>query len=103
MTLDHLREIALIQISQSQRNAPMTIIDTTLYANGALRLSRHGAGKGGDILVHTATGKQLELPEDSDAAAIIADELANGYGPVAIFNEIARRYRLTLFALQRAP
>ena len=28
----------------------MTIIDTTLYANGALRLSRHGAGKGGNVL-----------------------------------------------------
>lgn len=104
MTLDHMREIALIQISQAQRTPIiMTLIDTTLYADGALRLSRHGAGKGGDVLAHTATGKQLELPDNNEAAAIIADELANGYEPVAIFNEVARRYRLALFALQRTP
>lgn len=39
MTLDHLREIALIQISQSQRNAVMTkhryLVDTTKAAMAA--------------------------------------------------------------------
>jgi hypothetical protein len=45
----------------------MTIIDTTLYANGALRLSRHGAGRGGNVLVHVPSGKQLQI-EDADGA-----------------------------------
>jgi hypothetical protein len=31
MTLDHLREIALIQISQSQRNAAMTVYSPTTH------------------------------------------------------------------------
>jgi hypothetical protein len=72
VTLDQIREIALIQISQSQRNAPMTIIDTALYANGALRLSRHGAGKGGNVLTHLATNSSVEI---SDEGAERIDEV----------------------------
>lgn len=69
MTLDHMREIALIQISQAQRTPAMTIIDTALYANGALRLSRHGAGHGDTVLTRTWDGKSLTLA-DEDTAAI---------------------------------
>jgi hypothetical protein len=47
----------------------MTIIDTTLYANGALRLSRHGAGRGGNVLVHVASGRQVQLTD------VTADEV----------------------------
>lgn len=49
----------------------MTIIDTTLYANGALRLSRHGAGKGGNVLTLVATGETTTL---SDAIVSLVDE-----------------------------
>lgn len=42
----------------------MTILEPILYANGALRLTRHGAGKGGNVLVlegeHT---RQLDIPD----------------------------------------
>jgi hypothetical protein len=41
----------------------MTIIDTTLYANGALRLSRHGAGRGGNVLMHIASGAQCVIDD----------------------------------------
>lgn len=42
----------------------MTIIDTTLYANGALRLSRHGAGRGDTVLQRTdATGFAFTVPD----------------------------------------
>lgn len=54
----------------------MTIIDTTLYANGALRLSRHGAGRGGNVLTLVATGESLELT-DTDAEHF--DDLVKRY------------------------
>lgn len=38
----------------------MTIIDTTLYANGALRLTDHGPRGGGLVLVHTRTNGRTE-------------------------------------------
>jgi hypothetical protein len=41
----------------------MTIIDTAIYANGALRLSRHGAGRGGNVLVHVPTGQQFPIQD----------------------------------------
>jgi len=53
----------------------MTIIDTTLYCNGALRLSRHGKGRGGNILLLTQGDgeggrhvEQITIPD-----AIVAD------------------------------
>jgi hypothetical protein len=51
----------------------MTIIDTTLYANGALRLSRHGAGRGGNVLMldHNGTTDQCNL---SDAIADLVEQ-----------------------------
>jgi hypothetical protein len=45
----------------------MTILEPILYANGALRLTRHGAGKGGNILVLEVDGEgtteQVELTD----------------------------------------
>lgn len=41
----------------------MTIIDTTLYANGALRMSDHGR-HGGVVLMCVPTGAQLTVPPD---------------------------------------
>lgn len=49
----------------------MTIIDTTLYANGALRLSRHGAGRGGTVLMHVPSGKQIDVPAEIEDAVTI--------------------------------
>lgn len=56
----------------------MTIIDTTLYANGALRLSRHGAGKGGNVLVHVASGQQVEITDEgAERIAEVDQNFAN--------------------------
>jgi hypothetical protein len=55
----------------------MTIIDTTLYCNGELRLARHGAGRGGTVLVHTATGKQFTVPDNE------TDDLVQEIGKVS--------------------
>lgn len=41
----------------------MTILEPTLYANGALRLTRHGTGKGGNVLVFVPTGEQCEVSD----------------------------------------
>ena len=41
----------------------MTILEPTLYANGALRLTRHGAGKGDTVLLYTPTGEQFTVPD----------------------------------------
>jgi hypothetical protein len=54
----------------------MTIIDTTLYANGALRLSRHGAGKGGNILVHVATDEQFTVHPE---CLVAVEEMLQSY------------------------
>lgn len=51
----------------------MTIIDTTLYADGALRLSRHGKGRGDTVLTHTPTGKQFTV--DDAETKDLADEI----------------------------
>jgi len=42
----------------------MTIIDTTNHLNGTLRLSRHGAGRGGNVLMHVGTNSQCEISDD---------------------------------------
>lgn len=72
----------------------MTIIDTTLYANGALRLSRHGAGRGGTVLTHVPTGRQFTVPDNETAD--LADEIekyaATSYGPESVFNRLARDF-----------
>lgn len=72
----------------------MTIVDTTLYANGALRLSRHGAGRGGNILVHTASGQSVDL-KDKDASVVderIKGMLGKGSSETAVFNYFAFVY-----------
>jgi hypothetical protein len=76
----------------------MTIIDTTLYANGALRLSRHGAGRGGDVLVDTVSGKQIELPPtiDIDLLDLGIEQMADaGVRPSTIMARIALVHGLT--------
>lgn len=59
----------------------MTILEPVLYANGALRLTRHGAGRGGNILVlerDDGTTDQVELPEDKLQDAVIQLNHMNG-------------------------
>lgn len=50
----------------------MTIIDTTLHYSGALRLANHGAGKGGIVLTHVATGEQIDI-HPATVDAVLAD------------------------------
>lgn len=58
----------------------MTIIDTTLYANGALRLSRHGAGRGGTVLHLIETGEQLDIPDEIDKQVVTYVEADAHFG-----------------------
>lgn len=71
----------------------MTTIDTTLYADGALRLSRHGAGKGGTVLLLTATGAQVDIPEalERDVVAYMEGDIRLGIGAETAFN-MAKHY-----------
>lgn len=39
----------------------MAHIDTYNYLNGELRLSIHGARRGGNVLMHTPTGRQTKV------------------------------------------
>ena len=67
----------------------MTIIDTTLYADGALRLSRHGAGRGDTVLLRTWDSKQITIQDADTSAAqqlIAAEE--NVVDPVDIFHHV---------------
>lgn len=69
----------------------MTTIDTTLYANGALRLTRHGAGRGGNVLLLVNNGngrtEQCELT-DAKADELEAGFLQSGSAPIAMFDVI---------------
>lgn len=71
----------------------MTTIDTTLYADGALRLARHGAGKGGTVLMLTATGEQVDIPDhiERDVVAYVEGDIRLGIGAAVAFNT-ARSY-----------
>ena len=73
----------------------MTIIDTTLYANGALRLSRHGAGRGGNVLTHVPSGEQVSIPDASLHSVIeLCSETSekNAMNLVADLHEQYNRY-----------
>ncbi len=41
----------------------MPTFDTYLYANGALRLTRHGDRAGGTVLMHVPSGQQFTVPD----------------------------------------
>lgn len=78
----------------------MTIIDTTTYCNGELRLAKHGAGKGGNVLLHVPSGRQIEL---TDAGAANAPRVVhnmldhppkNQWASADIFDNIARYWRI---------
>lgn len=76
----------------------MTIIDTTLYADGALRLSDHGPRGGGLVLKHEG-GKQVDITyHNHDTGAIITPMLSReitamvrcNYEPEVILEQIAQ-------------
>jgi len=71
----------------------MTIIDTTNYLNGKLRLSRHGAGTGGNVLLHVESGDTLEL---SDADVVKAQHqirhMAGQVSAEILFSALSRIY-----------
>lgn len=76
----------------------MTILEPILYANGALRLTRHGAGKGDTVLVldlgHFTD--QLDVPDDlttplqNNLEGFLADN--PGAKPVSAFAAMCRLY-----------
>jgi hypothetical protein len=72
----------------------MTIIDTTLYANGALRLSRHGAGKGDTVLTHVASGRQSRIvDEDTDTVVqYLVFHADSSLDKETLFEDIDRRF-----------
>lgn len=64
----------------------MAHIDTYNYFNGELRLSRHGARRGGDVLMHVPTGRQLTLhPSNVRATMRVAERLQRA----GVFSRIA--------------
>jgi hypothetical protein len=75
----------------------MTIIDPILYANGALRLTRHGAGKGDTVLVLELGGSvrdQLEVADDltEPLQSNLEGLLEDGRSPVSAFAALTRLY-----------
>jgi hypothetical protein len=46
----------------------MTILEPTLYANGAIRVTDHGPRGGGIVVVHIASGLQIDVPYGAEAA-----------------------------------
>ena len=59
----------------------MTIIDTTTYLDGQLRLARHGAGRGGTVLTLVETGEQIDVHLEAEPAVIdmLDDYARRGY------------------------
>ena len=55
----------------------MTILEPLLYANGALRLTRHGAGRGDTVLVYddTTFGRQRQFSVPDNETAYLQDEI----------------------------
>lgn len=71
----------------------MTIIDTTLYADGHLRLSRHGASRGGTVLLRTWDGKQATFAdEDTAPIAALLDAEQNVVNPEDIFHHAREQF-----------
>lgn len=67
----------------------MTILEPTLYANGALRLTRHGAGKGDTVLVYVPTNSQFSVPDGETRD--LTDEIEKRLGfmyPDDVFDEL---------------
>ena len=65
----------------------MTILEPILYANGALRLTRHGAGKGDTVLLfthHDGVVEQFTVPDaETRDLADDVETLCNRGVPVA--------------------
>lgn len=73
----------------------MTTLDPILYADAALRLTDHGAGSGGLVLVHIPSRGQLSLPCSAQQAdAWLSESLAAGASADAAFNALAERLQL---------
>lgn len=78
----------------------MTIIDTTLYANGALRLSRHGAGRGGNVLriegaLDGGTDEQFTVSPDvllGDLDRLLVNDLNLGLPERMTYEDAKRRF-----------
>lgn len=46
----------------------MSYPEPILYANGALRVTDHGKRGGGIVVVHVASGQQVDVPYGAEAA-----------------------------------
>ncbi len=67
----------------------MTIFEPTLYANGALRLTRHGPRGGGNILMHVPSGRQVEIADADKADYRIINMIQLGWRDGPIYDMIA--------------
>ncbi len=67
----------------------MTILEPVLYANGELRLTRHGAGKGGNVLMHTLSNRQTGIVDADKADYRITHMIQLGWRSGPIFDMLA--------------
>lgn len=69
----------------------MTTLTPILYADGALRLTDHGPRGGGLVLVHTPSGRQVDLVNtDADLADYrITNMIQLGWRDGPIFDMVA--------------
>lgn len=79
----------------------MATIETSLYADGALRLTDHGPQGGGVVLMNAQTGKQVDLPyKDANTGPILMTMLdvelramdRCRYEPAVIFERFSSMY-----------
>ena len=69
----------------------MTIIDTDTYFAGALRFSRHGLARGGNVLTHVASGRAITITErDAPRAAFLLEHSKENAEDT--FNRASRNY-----------
>lgn len=71
------------------------LIDTYTYADGALRLTRHGDKAGGTVLMHVPSGTQLDVEDHyTEGLTNNLEALFDGGGdtPAQAFNCCAALY-----------
>lgn len=70
----------------------MTILTPILYADGALRLTRHGRGRGDTVLMRTWDNRQITIDDDDTEIAQRLIEAEQGrVDPEDIFHHVRDR------------
>lgn len=70
--------------------------DILLYANGALRLTRHGDRAGGTVLMHVPIGFQFDVPDDETAFLVrdVEAALLDGQDAEETWTGLRQLYRV---------